>query len=290
MINLQTPERIAAAAKLVKRGAVFSLNWAQHKPDPPLFGRGALRHTVIRRTPIGHHSDDVLDNFYPQASSQWDGLTHVGDYEHGFWGGVTVQELRASADKKRLGIDHWARRGIVGRCVLLDVARYRAAQGRPIDCGSNDVITLEELEATRAAQGVALEPGDVWLLRTGWVGWYDQQRYGTRFALGDRNTFKAPGLACTEALAEYIFDHHPAAVASDNPSLEAWPPPNFLAPDGFLHHYLLGRFGIAIGEMFVLDPLAEDCAKDRIYEALITAAPLHIEGGTGSPANALVLK
>jgi kynurenine formamidase len=201
-----------------------------------------------------------------------------------------VQELRASSDKKRLGIDHWARRGIVGRCVLLDVARYRAAQGRPIDCSSNDVVTLEELEATRAAQGVTLEPGDVWLLRTGWVGWYDQQRFGTRFALGDRNTFKAPGLACTEAIAEYIFDHHPAAVASDNPSLEAWPPPNFLAPDGFLHHYLLGRFGIAIGEMFVLDPLAEDCAEDRIYEGLITAAPLNIEGGTGSPANALVLK
>ena len=63
-----------------------------------------------------------------------------------------------------------------------------------------------------------------------------------------------------------------------------------LAPDGFLHHYLLGRFGIAIGEMFVLDPLAEDCAADRIYEGLLTAAPLNIEGGTGSPANALVLK
>ena len=269
---------------------MFSLNWAQHKPDPPLFGRGAVRHTVIRRTPIGHHSDDVLDNFYPQASSQWDGLTHVGDYEHGFWGGVTVQELRASGDKKRLGIDHWARRGIAGRCVLLDVARWRAAQGRPIDCGSNDAISVEELEATRAAQGVTLEPGDVWLLRTGWVGWYDQQRYATRFALGDRNTFKAPGLACSEAIAEYIFDHHPAAVAGDNPSLEAWPPPNFLAPDGFLHHYLLGRFGIAIGEMFVLDALADDCAHDRIYEGLITAAPLNIEGGTGSPANALVLK
>ena len=290
MMNLQTPERIAAAAKLVRRGAVFSLNWAQHKPDPPLFGRGAVRHTVIRRTPIGHHSDDVLDNFYPQASSQWDGLTHVGDYEHGFWGGVTVQELRASGDKKRLGIDHWARRGIAGRCVLLDIARWRAAQGRPLDCASNDAVSVEELEATRAAQGVALQPGDIWLLRTGWVGWYDQQRYATRFALADRHSFKAPGLACSEAMAEYIFDHHPAAVAADNPSLEAWPPPNFLAPDGFLHHYLLGRFGIAIGEMFVLDPLADDCAGDRIYEGLITAAPLNIEGGTGSPANALVLK
>ena len=28
MFNLQTPERIAAAARLVKKGAVFALNWA----------------------------------------------------------------------------------------------------------------------------------------------------------------------------------------------------------------------------------------------------------------------
>jgi kynurenine formamidase len=290
MFNLQTPERIAAAAKLVKRGALFALGWSQHKPDPPLFGRGAVRHTVLRRIPIGHHGDDVLDNFFPQASSQWDGLTHVGDYEHGFWGGVTVQQLRASGDKSRLGIDHWARRGIAGRCVLLDVARYRAAQGRPIDCGSNDAISVEDLEGTRAAQGVRFEPGDVWLLRTGWIGWYEQQNYRTRLALADRNSFKAPGLACSEAMAEYIFDQHPAAVAGDNPSVEAWPPPNMLAPEGFLHHYLLGRFGIALGEMFVLDALADDCAQDRIYEALLTAAPLNIEGGTGSPANALVMK
>jgi kynurenine formamidase len=290
MINLQTPERIAAAAKLVKRGAVFSLNWAQHKPDPPLFGRGALRHTVIRRTPIGHHSDDVLDNFYPQASSQWDALTHVGDFEHGFWGGVTVQQLRGEADKHRLGIHHWARRGIAGRCVLLDVARFRSEQGRPIDCAASDPISIADLDATLAAQDVKPEPGDVWLIRTGWVGWYEQQRYVTRMGLSERSALKAPGLACSEAMAEYLFDHHPAAIAADNPALEAWPPPNFVEPDGFLHHFLLGRFGIAIGEMFVLDALARDCADDGVYTALFTSAPLNIVGGTGSPPNALVLK
>jgi hypothetical protein len=115
MMNLQTPERVASAATLVRRGAVFSLNWEQDKPNPPLFNRGLLKHVVKRGIPVGHHSDDYYDNFYPQASTQWDGLTHVGDFEHGFWGGVTVQELRAHDDKRRLGVDHWARRGIAGR-------------------------------------------------------------------------------------------------------------------------------------------------------------------------------
>jgi kynurenine formamidase len=290
MFNLQTPERVAAAARRVRKGAVFALNWEQHKPDPPLFGRGALRHTVFRKNPVGHHGDDVLDNFYPQASSQWDGLTHVGDYEHGFWGGVTVQQLRASGDKHRLGIDHWARRGIAGRCVLLDVARFRAAQGRPIDCATADPISVEDLEGTRTSQGVTPEPGDVWLVRTGWIAWYEQQRYRVRMALADRGSFKAPGLLCSEAMAEYLFDHHPAAIAGDNPALECWPPPNALEPDGFLHHYLLGRFGIAIGEMFVLDALADDCAQDGVFEAFFTSAPLNIKGGTGSPPNALAIK
>jgi kynurenine formamidase len=290
MFNLQTPQRVAAAAQLVRKGAVFALNWEQNKPNPPLFGRGALRHTVFRTIPVGHHGDDVLDNFYPQASSQWDALTHVGDFEHGFWGGVTAQQLNGEREKRRLGIHNWAQRGIAGRCVLLDVARHRAQQGRPIDCAASDGISIEDLQGTLAAQQVTPEPGDVWLIRTGWVGWYEQQRFVTRMGLADRNALKAPGLACSEAMAEFLFDHHPAAIAADNPALEAWPPPSFVDPDGFLHHFLLGRFGIAIGELFVLDALAEDCAQDGVHAALFTSAPLNIVGGTGSPPNALVLK
>jgi kynurenine formamidase len=290
MFNLQTPEAVVAAARLVRSGRVFAMNWEQDKPNPPLFGRGHVRHTVMRKSPVGHHGDDVLDNFYPQASSQWDGLTHVGDFEHGFWGGVTVQQLRESDDRSRLGIDHWARRGIVGRGVLLDVARFRETQGRPIDCGAADPISVDDLEGARAAQGVTLMDGDVLLIRTGWVGWYEQQRYRVRLEMSERSKLKAPGLQCCEAMAEYLFDHHPCAIAADNPALECWPPPDFLAPDGFLHHFLLGRFGMAIGEMFVLDALAADCAADGRYEGLFTSAPLNVPGGVGSPPNALVIK
>ncbi len=290
MFNLQTPERVVAAARLVRSGRVFPMNWDQTKPNPPLYRRGAVRHTVMRKNPVGHHGDDVLDNFYPQASSQWDGLTHVGDFEHGFWGGVRVESLRDGSAKGRLGIDHWARRGIAGRGVLLDVARHRERQGRPLANDAADAITVADLEGTRQAQGLGLEDGDVWLIRTGWVGWYEQQRYRTRMTLADASNLKTPGLECSEAMAEYIFDHHPCALASDNPALEAWPPPNPLSPDGFLHHYLLGRFGMAIGEMFVLDALAEDCAADGVYEGLFTSAPLNIPDGVGSPPNALLIK
>jgi kynurenine formamidase len=290
MFNLQTPEAVVAAAKLVRKGAVFAMNWEQEKPNPPLFGRGKFRHTVYREIPVGHHGDDVLDNFFTQASSQWDGLTHVGDYEHGFWGGVKNEQLRHSPDKSRLGIDHWARRGIAGRAVVLDVARWRASQGRPIDCGASSAITVADLEATRRAQSSTFRPGDVWILHSGWIAWYEQQTPQKRQELSITATLHTPGLECNEAMAEWIFDHHPAALCTDNPALEVWPPPDFTHPEGFLHHWIIGRFGMAIGEMFQTTQLAADCAADGVYEGLFVSAPLNIQGGTGSPPNALVIK
>src|SRR5258708_4525414 len=77
MSNPQTPDKVWAAAKLIKKGAVFAMNWEQEKPDPPLYGRGEFRHT-IKRPPHGNTGDDFLDNFSPQSSSQWDALTHYG--------------------------------------------------------------------------------------------------------------------------------------------------------------------------------------------------------------------
>ena len=289
MFNLQTPERVAAAAGLVRRGLVFPMNWEQEKPNPPLYGRGKFRHTVFREIPIGNHGDDVLDNFYTQASSQWDGITHVGDFEHGFWGGVKSAELRSSGDKTKLGIDHWARRGIAGRGVVLDVARHLALAGRAMDCGARVDITVDDLEGTRRAAGIEFQPGDVWLLHTGWIEWYEQQAPLVRQQISITQNLKTPGLQCSEEMAAYIFDRHPAAICGDNPALEAWPPPNFMDPDGFLHHWIIGRFGMAIGEMFQLTGLSEACARENVYQCLFVGAPLNIQGGTGSPPNAVAL-
>lgn len=290
MFNLQTPERLVLAAQLVKTGAVFAMNWEQEMPNPPLYGRGRFRHTVFRELPFGNHGDDVLDNFYTQASSQWDGLTHVGDFEHGFWGGLKSAQLRESGDKTRLGIDHWARRGIAGRGVVLDIGRYLASDGRPLDCGERIDITVADIEATRKAQGIEFQDGDVWLIHTGWVEWYEAQPPEVRQALSVMQNLKTPGLQCSEEMAEYIFDRHPSALCGDNPALEAWPPPNFVEPDGFLHHWIIGRFGMAIGEMFQLTGLSADCAADHRYECLFVAAPLNVQGGTGSPPNGLAIK
>src|SRR5579883_1515951 len=47
-INFLSPERVVAARDCIRKGVSFGLNWRIDLPDPPLFGRGAHRHTVVQ--------------------------------------------------------------------------------------------------------------------------------------------------------------------------------------------------------------------------------------------------
>ncbi len=285
-LNLLTPERAAAAARLVKTGEVFSLNLRVDRPDPPLYGRGAVKHTITGGG--GNGRDDFLDNFWPQASSQWDSLRHIRHPEHGFYNGVPDDRI-VEGDGGKLGIDVAARRGIVGRGVLLDVARHRAASGRPLDCAASEPITVADLEAARETQRVEIQTGDVLLIATGWLKWYmTETTPEQRTSMSDRNQLQAPGIAATEDMAAYLWDSHVAAVAADNPALEAWPPHN--STGGFLHQRLIPLLGLPIGELWWLDDLAAACAADGRYEFLLTSAPLNVPGGVGSPPNALAIR
>jgi kynurenine formamidase len=285
-INLLTPERVVRAASLVRKGAVFSLNWDVELPGPPVLGREPLRHRYIELDP---GTDDVYERFYPQGSSQWDALCHMAHPEHGYYNGRRRDEITGRPGSRN-GIDNWARRGIAGRFVLADVARWREAQGRPIDNGETDAIEVEEIEATLAAQGIELETGDILLIRLGWIGWYEQQDGRTREALASMPVpgMKSPGVSAGRSTDEWLWDKHLAAIASDVPALEALPYEPSV--DRFLHWRVIPLLGLAVGEMFVLDALAADCAADRIYEGLFTAAPINKVGGSGSPANALAIK
>lgn len=291
-----TAERATAAARLVRRGAAFPLNLPLDEPDPPLFGRRRFTHTVVREPTS---LDDRYDDLHPQASSQWDALAHVRHPRLGFYNGVPADEVGTGAGG-RLGVDRWGERGIAARFVLLDVARARAAQGRPLRWDRRDEIGVDDLEAALAAQRVELAPGSVLLVRTGWLGGFRAAPASERSRIAamvpsddlarDRELMPpAPGLAAREDIAAWLWDHAVAAVAADNPALEAMPFSRD-SVDGWLHYRLIPMLGIAIGELWELDALAADCAADGVWEGLLTATPLRVAGGIGSPANALALK
>ena len=285
-VNLLTPTRVRAAKDCIKSGKVFALNLPIDVPNPPLFTRQAHRHTV--KTFDGELEfvlDDYLDNFYPQASSQWDALCHVMHPELGAYNGIPKNEITGRGGK-RLGIDNWARRGIAGRGVLADIARYYDSVGKKIDYTKAESIPLEDLEATLARQKSPLREGDILLIRIGWTKFY----YGASDSLKEelaRETV-VPGIEGTDRVAKWLWNHHLAAVASDSPALEALPKPE--GSTEFLHFHMLAFFGMPIGEMWNLEELAADCANDKQYEFFLTSAPLNVPGGVGSPPNALAIK
>jgi kynurenine formamidase len=290
-LNLLTPDRVARAATLVQSGKVFALNLDLALPDPPLFRRSAFTHHVTGEVGKTGH-DDILSDWNTQSSSQWDGFRHVRGHA-GYYNGVADEDH---------GMHHWAGRGIAGRAVLADVARWRAAEGRPLRPDATDPIEPDDLRDTLSAAGVTVEPGDVLLIRTGWLSWYRTLDRPAREQVA--GALKAPGLRPGEATVRMLWDLHIAAVAADNPALEPWPA-GALATDEqrrradddpaarvelFMHLSLLPLLGIPIGELFDLDALADDCAADGRYSFFFTSAPIHVRSGVASPPNALAIK
>ena len=269
-LNLLTPARAAAAAQLVQTGETFPMNWNMELPGPPLFGRPAFQHEV---TGSPRHRDDVLHDWNTQSSSQWDGLRHIIHPEHGDYGGVPDEH----------GMHHWARKGIVGRGVLADVARYRADQGRPIDPSASDAIDTDDLDGCLASQGVELEEGDILLIHTGWMRWYESLADDGREALAGGG-LATPGLRPDKTTVAWLWNHHVAAVAGDNPALEVWPPVDY-----FMHVDIIPMLGIPIGEMFNLPALADACQAQNRFTFLFTSAPLNLLHGVASPPNALAI-
>jgi len=102
----------------------------------------------------------------------------------------------------------------------------------------------------------------------------------------------APGLVHAEAVCEYLWDSHAAAIACDTYGVEVFPADRSAQahPFGFLHSMLIGQFGMALGELWWLSDLAADCAADGVYEMFAVSAPLNAPGGIGSPANAVAIK
>jgi kynurenine formamidase len=287
LINLLTPERIAAAASLVRSGSVFPLDVPLGSVRPALAqSRGTPRHTVLHE-PGTIAFDDLYDNFYPQGSSQWDSLGHIGYAPDEFYNGATEAEVLAGT---RNTIDHWARHGIAGRAVLLDVAAAMTGAGLHYHPGESIAIGVPELELARQRAGLDFQTGDILLLHTGFAQWYAGQPREIRNRMPGRLT--APGLAHTEEVCEYLWDSHAAAIGSDTFAAEVWPPDwsSQANPMGFLHRMLIGQLGMALGELWWLADLAADCATDGRYEAFLVSAPFNAPGGIGSPANAVAMK
>jgi kynurenine formamidase len=274
-----TPAARLRGVEAITTGEVVNVTLPLNLPDPPLFGRQRYSHTIF--APSSRNLDDRLDSFYPQASTQWDGFRHVRAREAGFF---TGHQGDFEPGDERLGIEHFATQGIIGRGVLVDLAdlfeERIAADGGP----ASYVFGADDLRAAMQRAGTQVLPGDVLCLRTGWMRRYLGADRAERERQAEIRQW--PGLAGSEQMAELLWDWRVAAVTADNPAVE-WGPGT--VDQGSLHRRLVPLLGIPFGELFTFERLAEACRAHERSVFLFVSVPLNLPGGVGSPGNAVAI-
>ncbi|WVR07263.1 hypothetical protein IAU60_004304 [Kwoniella sp. DSM 27419] len=284
-LNLITPEAVKRGADTVAEGVTISLNLPLS--FPPLHPRREHLSHDIKCS--GHSNDDVL-TFNTQSSTQWDGFRHYPYQDwpekgkHTFYGGMTIEEASDSKVTK-YGVQNYATKPITSRAHLLDIPLYLSRHDLPaVNAFSNaSPIPLSTLKACAEEFNVDLQPGDILLVKTGFLDALYKLSDVEREKLKKREKNESVGVEASEELFEWHWEKGIAAVASDCPSYESWP-----APEGKLscHQVFLAGFGLPIGELFDLAALAKECQRLGRWTFFFSSIGLHVEGGIATPPNA----
>ncbi len=235
-LNFITPEAVRRGVAAVRRGVTFSLSIPYDGNGPQtgvIPGRINPKHTMIMAN--APFTGD------PSDFTTSDDLVEMGVQAATHWDGLA----------------------------LLDIARLKGVEYFE----DNYAIGGEDLAAAEQQAGLAVDSGDVLLVRTGQMEWLRR---------GDRQRFADPSPGLGVGAIEYLHDKQVAAVATDTLVFEVWPPedPAALLP---VHMIDLRDMGLVQGQLWHLDELAADCAADGVYEFLLAATPLPITHAVGGP-------
>jgi kynurenine formamidase len=291
-LNYLDASEVLRAVRHVRTGEVFTLQIQMGYPKPPgdpLWpGRtGIQRENILDESswdgeegpkfPGGlHYADDKAEIFL-QGSTQYDALGHVW-YDGQIWNGYDARTTIGGLD--RASVLPIAERGVVGRGVLIDMARHRGKES--LDKG--ETFDHRDLEAAARAQGVTIDKHDILLIRTGWMGyWYSTTK--EEFY----EDFNEPGLTYSRELVEWFQEREIPNLVTDTIANEVtYEPESGVALP--LHCALMRNLGVTLTEICRLDDLAAACAADGRWAFLYAAAPLKVVGGTGAPVNPIVIR
>lgn len=280
--NFITPECLVRAASLVKEGKVFDLG-IPFGSDGPQTGAGGRINPILLVSETGedqhqfpggfHYADDYV--FMPlQSASQWDAIAHV-HYDGFLYNGFPANSISPHG-ARHCSIDKQGK-GITGRGVLLDVARWKGVDWMQM----GEVIAPDDLDAVAKAQNVEVRSGDILLIRTGWWLKFLKERNAAEWMKGEPGI----GVAC----CEWLSRHEVASVCCDNIAVEVLPGEieGEILP---VHMVLLRDMGMTLGEILNFEELAADCAADGRYEFFFCGPPIKFQRALGSPINPLAIK
>lgn len=277
-LNHQTPEHRVAAGRLVVDGVVVSL--ANNLALTPSAENPFPAHHHMLAAGDGARHNSGLPGYegardYIGADVHGLGVTHVDALCHMFvrgemYNGVPASEVRSDGARRNTVMS--LADGIVGRGVLLDIARLR---GVPFLEG-NSVVTLAELEAAEQAEGLRVGVGDILIVGTG----RQDRRESEGGALRPADGMAGLHPECLP----WLHERRIAALGSDGISdsmpglgVDHWPFP--------VHQIGITAIGLHLMDNLALGGLARMCGDRSRWEFLFSVAPLRIQGGTGCPVN-----
>jgi kynurenine formamidase len=238
----------------------------------PTFPAHAPGYQYVLHRRHEHGLDDVrtsasgLAIMADHSGTHIDALCHQAERLRLFDGHAVDAEIQTPTGFKVMGADSLP--PIFARGVLLDVAAREGERTRP-----GHPIGAAQLRDVATAQGIAVESGDVVLVRTGnGPFWNDAPEYA-----------RAGGVARDGS--QWLADAGVLAVGADN---LAWDDTTLTDPElGTLpgHLILLVRNGIYIIENLNL----EELSQGQVYEFAFACLPLKMEGATGSPVRPVAI-
>jgi kynurenine formamidase len=213
--------------------------------------------------------DTYSVSYHGFAHSHMDALCHMF-YEGRMFNGYSQQEV-TNKGAGALAITNF-KNGIFTRGILMDIPRLKNVPY--LEPGQ--AIYPEDLDAWEKRAGVKVMAGDVAIFRTG--------RWACRAAKGPWNAAaKSAGLHAS--CAEWLRRRDVAMIGSDAASDVM--PSGVQGVEQPIHQLMLISMGVAIFDNCDLEAVSRAANERKRWDFLLTAAPLAVPGGTGSPLNAI---
>lgn len=259
---------VQAGVDVVDLGRQLRVGMPQSPNHPQFWHTLPRRHGDMTRADGGSAANDMITTG-THVGTHIDALAHVS-HDGRLHGGADAEAAGRGGRYEQLGVHTIT--PMLRRGVLLDVPAHLGVQR----CEGGYEITVGDLEGAIARQGVAVEPGDVVLVGSGWGQLFEE---GGRYLGRDTGV---PGVG--EAGARWLAGHRVHAVGADTIAFER------LAPAGGhsllpAHRVLLVEHGIYIVEALDLEALA----ARRRHVFTFVLVPLNIHGATGSPVRPLAV-
>ena len=268
-VNLITPETRMAAAKLVEKGVSVSMARDVEK-DSAVDNPRPFLHKMLNvglNNPGQFVSDNYQVSYHGYAHTHMDSLCHMA-YNGKMYNGFPQAEVVESGAPK-LAVTAF-KQGIFARAVLMDIPRLKGVDW--LEPGTP--IYPSDLDAWEEKAGFKTRSGDIVLIRSG--------RWARRDAEGPWDvSAKSAGLHASAA--QWLKERDAAVLGSDAASDVA---PSLVEGVGQpIHQLVIIAMGMPIFDNLDLEAVSAEAARQNRWEFLVTAAPMAVGGGTGSPFN-----